>query len=141
MTTNLKARFRMSNRVANDAAPAHRRTVALAVLFAALSAAVCTATAHLSADERTETVHVGDKLPRFSMLKAGVHRYLRYKIQDERRTILDIWTREIRYDVKDGRRLLHSVQEWDGAGTDQYVLAIDAWFEPNTFRPLTSSNG
>ncbi len=127
----------MSDRVAGEAVPGHRRTIARAVLFAALSAAVCTATARLSADEHTETVHVGDKLPRFSMLKAGVHRYLRYKIQDQRRTILDIWTREIRYDVKDGRRLLHSVQEWDGAGNDQYVLAIDAWFQPDTFRPLS----
>lgn len=127
----------MSDPVADEAVPGHHRTVALAILFAALSASVCTTAARLSAEGRTETVHVGDKLPRFSMLKPGVHRYLRYKIQDEHRTILDIWTREIRYDVKDGRRLLHSVQEWDGAGTDQYMLAIDAWFEPDTFRPLT----
>ena len=104
-------------------------------LIPILAAAVAALPAGVRA--QTQVLHVGDRLARFDMLQPSVRRYLRYKVVSGHREILDIWTREVRFEAEDGERRLHILQEWDGAGADPYVLHVDAWFEPGTFRPLT----
>lgn len=87
----------------------------------------------------TTEIHVGDKLARFDLLKPGVHIYARYEIMpDGHREAIDIWTREISFETKDGQRLMHIHQQWDEAGKPLTLLQ-DAWFEPDTFRPLTQA--
>lgn len=83
-------------------------------------------------------VPVGTPLARFDKLKPGVHRYLRYMRSGETMTPIDIWTREIRFDERDGQQRLHIVQHWDGPGiTPVNRRDLDSWFEVGTFRPLT----
>jgi hypothetical protein len=82
-------------------------------------------------------IKVGDKLPRANLLKPGIHRYVRYTITpDGHRNAIDIWSREISFENKDGRRLMHIHQQWDEI-SHPGVLIQDAWFEPDTLRPLT----
>jgi hypothetical protein len=82
-------------------------------------------------------VHVGDKLERANLLKPGVHRYVRYSVTpDGHRNAIDIWSREISFETKDGRKLMRVQQQWDETGKP-VVLVQDAWFEADTLRPLT----
>ena len=85
-------------------------------------------------------VKVGEVLARFALLKAGVHRYVRYRIDGDKRTLIDVWTRRISFEPKDGRMLMHIWQRWDEANAKPggaTALEQDSWFEPSTFRPLT----
>ena len=105
------------------------------LLSAAFSSAVILAGSHAFAD--VTVLHVGDKLARAYLLKPGIHRYARYTITpDGHRNAIDVWSREIRYEVEDGRRLLHIHQQWDEI-SPATVLIQDSWFEPDTLRPLT----
>jgi hypothetical protein len=82
-------------------------------------------------------LHVGDKLARADLLKPGIHRYTRYTITpDGHRKSIDVWSREISYELQDGRRVLHIHQQWDEI-SPVTVLVQDSFFEPDTFRPLT----
>src|SRR5262249_3457369 len=119
--------------------PKRLAPIFLCVVACACGAAAATPTPTTTPPPRAETqiLHVGDRLERFALLQPGVHRYLRYKIDGSRRTVLDLWTREIRYETKDGQPRFHIVEEWDGAGADPYVVELDSSFEPETFRPLT----
>ena len=82
-------------------------------------------------------LHVGDKLGRAHLLKPGIHRYTRYTITPEgHRKAIDVWSREISYEVQDGRRVLHIHQQWDEI-SPVTVLIQDSFFEPDTLRPLT----
>jgi len=87
----------------------------------------------------TDQVKVGESLPRFKLLQPGVHRYLRYIVKDGRRSAVDIWSRTITFEEKDGRRLMHIVQRWDESADQKtpFFLIQDSWFERGTFRPLT----
>jgi len=85
-------------------------------------------------------VRVGEPLARFSLLKPGVHRYLRYKIEGDKRTVIDLWVRKVSLEPKDGHTLLHIWQRWDEVNVKPgggQALEQDSWFEPQTFRPLT----
>lgn len=73
-------------------------------------------------------VNVGEPMPRFSLLKEGTHRYLRFLRHGEANTPVDIWSREVRF-AKDGMLVK---QRWDGAGS---VKTLESWFEMGTFRP------
>jgi hypothetical protein len=85
-------------------------------------------------------LHVGDKLGRAYLLKPGIHRYTRYTITpDGHRKTIDVWTREISYEMQDGRRSLHIRQQWDEV-SPAAVLVQDSFFEPDTLRPLTHIN-
>ena len=109
------------------------RVVALSMIASLLSA-------HLSAASADAgQVKVGESLPRFKLLHPGVHRYLRYMVKDGRRSAVDIWTRTITFEEKDGRKLMHIVQRWDETADQKtpFFLIQDSWFEPGTFRPLT----
>lgn len=106
---------------------------------ASFAAAICTAAFLLQAPSiaAVSEIHVGDKLPRFDLVKPDVHRYVRYTVTpDGHRSAIDIWSREISFETKGGKRLMHIHQQWDEAGRP-VVLVQDAWFEPETFRPLT----
>lgn len=81
-------------------------------------------------------VKVGDPLPHFDLLQPGVHRYLRYAVRGSARTAIDIWSRRITFEDKDGVRLLHIVQRWDEVAPPA-SLVQDSWFEPGTLRPLS----
>jgi hypothetical protein len=84
-----------------------------------------------------DDVNVGPPLPRFALLKEGVHRYLRFMKAGEASTPADIWTRELRFEERDGKRLLRIRQRWDGVAPAPSVRLIDSWFEAGSFRPLT----
>jgi hypothetical protein len=77
------------------------------------------------------------QLPRFGLLKEGSHHYLRYMKSGDANTAADIWTRELRFEQRDGEKLLHIRQRWDGVGPTPSVRLLDSWFEAGTFRPRT----
>lgn len=80
-------------------------------------------------------VQLGKPMPRFEKLKAGIRRYIRYRIgKDGVASPMDLQTKEVRFDQADGQRRLHIVQDWQGSASS---LRLDSWFEDKTFRPLT----
>jgi hypothetical protein len=85
-----------------------------------------------------DSLRVGQPLPRASMLTAGVHRYARYMIVDDSRTLMDLWTRTLNYENANGRSVLHIHQRWDAADKS-YVAIFDQNFEARTLRPLSQS--
>lgn len=89
------------------------------------------------AHAETVRLKAGDELARSGLLRPGVHRYLRYTIEGNARTAIDIWTRRLSFENKDGRRLIHVTQHWDEAAPAGKTIDQDSWFEPMTFRPLT----
>lgn len=84
-----------------------------------------------------EDVNVGTPLPRFALLKEGTHRYLRFMKAGEVSTPADIWTREVKFEQREGKPLLRIRQRWDAAAPGPSVRLIDSWFEAGTFRPLS----
>ena len=82
----------------------------------------------------TQTLRVGDPLPRFDWLKPGVRTYLRSRQVGDQHAPVDIWRRETRIETVDGAPRLRIVQRWDSATT---VAERDSLFEPGTFRPLS----
>jgi hypothetical protein len=85
----------------------------------------------------TLRLEVGKPLARFDFLRPGTHRYLRYTVApDERRSVIDIWTRALSFENHEGHRRLHIVQRWDEVA-DKAVLIQDSWFDPKTFKPQT----
>lgn len=82
-------------------------------------------------------LRVGEPLPRFDRLHPGTSRYLRYAVRDDRRTMIDIWSRTIAFepDPATGERRLHITQIWEGVG--QSERRLDSWFEDGSFRPLS----
>lgn len=101
--------------------------LALPLLFAGLAA---------TSQAAVQNVDVGAPLARFNLLKPGTHRYLRYVKQGESSTPVDIWTREVRFEQRDGKPQLHIVQRWNGAAP-AYTRTLDSWFDVDTFRPHT----
>lgn len=92
----------------------------------------------ISSQAAVQNVDVGASLPRFSLVKPGTHHYLRYMRTAEGASLpADIWTREVRFEERDGKQRLHIVQRWDGPPSAPSVRRIDSWFETGTFRPLT----
>jgi hypothetical protein len=80
-------------------------------------------------------LHLGDRLSRADLLKPSVHRFIRYTVTpDGHRKPIDIWSREIRFETKDGRRLMHVHQQWDEV-SPPLVRLQDAWFEADTLKP------
>lgn len=103
------------------------------VLLPALLAGLC-----LSSQAAVQNIDVGTPLPRFALLKPGVHHYLRYlKTADGGSVPVDIWTREVRFDERGGERRLHIVQRWDSVMPAPSTRRFDSWFDAATFRPLT----
>jgi hypothetical protein len=96
-----------------------------------------TAAASLQANAAVHNIDAGTQLPRFGLLKPGTHHYLRFLKDQGANKPLDIWEREIRFEEKDGKRLMRVRQRWDGAATTPYTVLIDSWFEPGTFRPIS----
>jgi len=91
-----------------------------------------------SSQAAVQNVDVGAPLPRFSLIKPGTHHYLRYmRTADGGNLPADIWTREVRFEERDGKQRLHIVQRWDGPPSAPSVKRIDSWFETATFRPLS----
>jgi hypothetical protein len=92
----------------------------------------------LCSQAAVQNVDVDAQLPRFSLVKPGTHHYLRYMRTAEGASLpADIWTREVRFEERDGKQRLHIVQRWDGPPSAPSVRRIDSWFETGTFRPLT----
>jgi hypothetical protein len=101
----------------------------LPVLLAGLS---------LSSQAAVQNVDVGAPLPRFKLLKPGTHHYLRFfRTPDGANAPVDIWTRELRFEEREGKQQLHIVQRWDGPPSAPSLRRLDSWFETPTFGPLT----
>jgi hypothetical protein len=105
------------------------------VLTRALLASLAATAVHANA--AVHNIDVGTQLPRFALLKQGTHHYLRYMKDKGANTPIDIWERELRFEDKDGKRLMHVRQRWDGVAPKSYTLQLDSWFEPGTFRPIS----
>jgi hypothetical protein len=114
----------------------HREAcLSISIPFAIISFCLLIANNRALAD--VTVLHVGDKLSRAYLLKSGVHRYTRYTITpDGHRNTIDVWSREISYETKEGRPVLHIHQQWDEVAPVA-TLIQDSWFEPETLRPLT----
>lgn len=74
---------------------------------------------------------------RMALLTPGVHRYARYFVKDGRRVTMDIWTRRIAYEPREGQRRLHISMRWEKEVAPAYQVDQDAWLDAATFRPLT----
>ena len=111
----------------------------LAVLLAIPAEAqqIPATTAGVSPGAAVDSLHVGQPLARFDLLRPGTHRYLRYAIVNGRRMPIDLWTRTVSMEDHDGVRRLRIRQRWDELGEPPLSLDQDAWFELGTFRPLT----
>ena len=83
-------------------------------------------TAFATANETVDVLHVGQVLPRFNLLTATARLYLRYKVIGDKRETIDIWSRETSYETRNGQRLLHITQRWDGVVDKPYSLKQDA---------------
>lgn len=115
-----------------DAVAATRRATATRIA-AWLFCALCAAAPAMAADR----IEVGSKLARFDLVQPEKRHYLRHRIVDGHDMAVDVWTREVRFDERDGVRRLHIVQQWDGPDKSEAVVTRDSWFEVGTFRPLT----
>jgi hypothetical protein len=104
-----------------------------------LTLAACAAVLTLSAHAAVQNVDVGTPLPRIALLKPGTHHYLRFlRVPASGASqLIDIWTREVRFDRQGGKERLHIVQRWDGVLPAPSVRTFDSWFEAGTFRPLS----
>ncbi len=79
----------------------------------------------------TDRLRVGDRLPRFDLLRPGAKTYLISAIKGDRHIATNVWRREIRFE--NGK--LRIVQHWDGVGPDAPFVDRDSLFEMGTFRP------
>lgn len=110
-------------------------------LTLALLAIVTPSTAgYAQSQSPPQSFHVGDVLPVWGKIHPGSHHYLRYRVKDDRRIALDIWSRTISFapDPK-GVERLHIVQKWTGASLP-FDREVDSWFEAKTFRPLSQTS-
>lgn len=104
-----------------------------------LSMLALLAAASLSAHAAVQNVEVGTPLPRFALLKPGTHHYLRFMRSPGSGASqpIDIWKREIRFEERDGKKLMRIVQRWDGVLPTPSTRTFDSWFEAGSFRPLS----
>jgi len=114
------------------------RNATMGRLFLTLLAPLCLLVAATQAEAAPTIIKVGDPLARFDLLKPGVHRYLRYNVKGDQRSAIDIWTRTINFEEQQGKRVMHIAQHWDEVSNPVVIMEADAYFEPGTFRPLTS---
>lgn len=101
--------------------------------------ALLAASISLSAHAAVQHVDVGAQLPRAALLKPGTHHYLRFLRTPSSGASqpIDIWTREIRFEEREGKKLMRIVQRWDGVLPTPSVRTYDSWFEAGSLRPLS----
>lgn len=92
-----------------------------------------------SSQAAVHNVDVGSQLPRFELVKPGTHHYLRFMRTPATgaNQPIDIWTREVRFEEREGKRRMRIVQRWDGVLPAPSTRTLDSWFETGTFRPLS----
>ena len=89
----------------------------------------------ISVSAETVSLNVGDPIARISLLKPGVHRYLRYSVKgDGSRSAIDLWERRVT--IEEHGQHLHIVQRWDEVD-GKVILKQDSVFEAQTFAPIT----
>ena len=114
----------------------HRYWYSYALSFAVFITALLSTQA-FAKETATDLIHQGTAFARANLLKSDTHRYLDY-FQDGESTIpLDIRTRTVRFETRDGKNLMQIKLRWDGVGRATYTKWIDSWFEAKTFVPLT----
>ncbi len=112
-------------------------------IFRPAMLALFAATLSLSTHAAVVKVDVGTPLERFALLKPGTHHYLRLMrtpstgADQAKNQPIDIWTREIRFEERGGKRLMRIVQRWDGVLPAPSTRTVDSWFDAGTFRPLS----
>jgi len=88
-----------------------------------------------SAHAERVQVRLGEPLARFDKLHAGTRTYLRHWIKaDGTLEMIDLETKEVRFEMQDGQRRVHIIQHWT---TPKVALTIDSLFEDKTLRPIT----
>jgi hypothetical protein len=103
--------------------------------FKLLGAALCAAIS-LNAHAAISNVDVGAPLPRFALIHAGAHHYLRYMKSGDTNAPIDIWTREVHFEKSGAQQLMRIKQRWDGVNPPS-TRTLDSWFDAGTFRPRT----
>jgi hypothetical protein len=109
------------------------KRVVLALVCASQMATMAPAGGRPSA----ETLEVGKRLARASLLTPSTRVYLRYKIVGEQRATVDLWRRSLSFEEHEGRRAIHISWRWDSVADQKFSRVADYWFEPETLRPLT----
>jgi hypothetical protein len=138
MTTTSAAGPSSDRKIPGDRQSSLRRRPNAWLALAAILITAMPADATQSQSSPADVLEVGQPLARAGMLVPGVHRYARYVIVDGARQLLDIWSRRLSFEEKNGKRLLHIVQRWDAADKS-YTAIFDQLFEATTFRPLSQS--
>ena len=79
---------------------------------------------------------VGDRLPRFDLLRPGARTYLVSSMKGGRHIAQSVWRREVKFEAgDDGRPRLRISQHWDGVGDPAGFIDRESLFETETFRP------
>ncbi|MBY0574787.1 MAG: DUF3108 domain-containing protein [Undibacterium sp.] len=90
-----------------------------------------------TANASTDQIKVGQEFSRSQLLQEGVHHYLRYMKDATSNMPIDIWSREVRFEMRDGKKRMHITQRWDASAKSPSTKWLDSWFELNTFKPLS----
>ena len=80
-------------------------------------------------------LNVGDPLSRFNLLTPGPRSYLISSIKDGRHVAQNIWRREVKFEIFDGKPRFRISQHWDGVGLAPALVERESLFEMGTFRP------
>lgn len=89
------------------------------------------------ANASVDSIKVGQELPRSNLLKEGVHHYLLYMKEGSSSMARGISTHEVRFETRDGKRLMQITQRLDMIGKNGLTKWLDSWFEAGTFKPIS----
>jgi hypothetical protein len=78
---------------------------------------------------------VGDRLPRFDLIRTGKRSYLISSLRDGHHIAQNIWQRQVEFKRRSGKLELCIRQHWDGVGDTPAFVERESWFEMGTFRP------
>lgn len=99
---------------------------------------VLAASPALFAPAAAQDLEAGAPLPRYTLLKPGVHRYER-NVRLANGTVMpaDTWIRDVRFETQDGKPRVHVIQRVRPRMPASASLTLDTWLEAGTLRPLT----
>lgn len=104
--------------------------MAVSIIFRHFTVAAALGMACAAANAAPTLIELGKPLPRFDLLKASTHHYLRFMQSGDSNVPADIWTRTVRFEQGG----VHITQRWDGAAPPSTRL-LDSWFDRDTLRP------
>jgi len=89
------------------------------------------------ANASVDNIKVGQEFLRSHLLKEGIHHYLIYRKDGSSNIARGISRNEVRFETRDGKRLMQITQRRDMSGKDALTQWTDSWFEASTFNPIS----